>query len=71
MTSGKHLTIRDRERIWRLVASGCHNLHEIADRTGLCYLTVRAVVYDACGELVTRLDWERACEEIDRLTDSE
>ena len=71
MTSGKHLKIRDRERIWRLVASGCHNLHEIADRTGLCYLTVRAVVYDACGELVTRLDWERACEEIDRLTDSD
>jgi hypothetical protein len=71
MPSGKHLTRRDRERVWRLVSGGCRNLHAIADQTGLCYLTVRAVVYDACGELVTRLDWERACEEIDRMCGGE
>ena len=71
MTSGKHLTIRERERVWRLVASGCRSLTAISHETGLCYQSVREVVYDACGELVTRLDWERACEEIDRMMDSE
>lgn len=52
-----------------MVASGCHDLRMVAQRNQLSWLTVRAIVLDACTELVQRIDIDRRNEELDRLSD--
>lgn len=69
MTSGRPITRADQLRVWRMVASGCHDLRMVAQRTQLSWLTVRAIVLDACTELVQRIDIDRRNEELDRLSD--
>jgi len=69
MPRGRPITRADQLRVWRMVASGCHNLRTVAQRTDLSWLTVRAIVLDACTELVERIEIDRRNEDLDRLSD--
>lgn len=69
MPSGDHLTYAERLRIWRIIANGTHNLHKVAQQTGVHWFTVRRVTLDGIAELVRRIDRDNRWEDLDNLSD--
>lgn len=67
MPRGHDITPLDRERVWAMVARGCRDLRVIAAHVDLGVVTVREIVYDACGELMRRIRCERQSDRIAEL----
>jgi len=66
---GRNVTQADRERVWTMVERGCRDIQMVAHQVDLGTVTVREIVYDACGELMRRIRREKNAAQIADLED--